>query len=152
MNKRGISPLIATVLIIGITIILVTTVAFWLIPMFGDTTCSSSCDLASISLCNDVSTALFAQFSSVDNMVSVSNDHGETYSFSLVYRDVSGAKVGDIVESSIGPYTSISEDATAPIAGLAVTVDMIPFVTPSASEGCPDCQEIQCSTTAVELS
>lgn len=57
-NKKGISPLIATVLVIGFTIVLAGVVLKFLMPLFTDATENVQSEAALMNLCSGFSTSL----------------------------------------------------------------------------------------------
>ena len=124
-NKKGISPLIATVLIIGFTIVIAVLVITWINSLVGDNTDQQACTADALTQCTDA--ARFLSFSAADGTAvgdvdaTVSNTGPEAYELMTIALDsTTGANTANQTVS-VGAYT----DATGIIAtGAASTYDV----------------------------
>jgi len=95
-NKKGISPLIATVLIIGFTIVVAVLVITWINSLVGDQTDNQACTADALGQCTDASR--FLSFSAVPGAVAgdldatVSNSGPEAYDVRVVVLASTGAQ------------------------------------------------------------
>ena len=116
-NKKGISPLIATVLIIGFTIVVAVLVITWINSLVGDNTDQQACTADALTKCTDA--ARFLSFSAADNAgaglmdVTVSNTGPEPYDVMAIALDATtGANTGNRTLSP-GAYTDATNTITA---------------------------------------
>lgn len=144
-NKKGISPLIATVLIIGFTIVIAFLVITWLTGRTDVLMCQESCDIQGLQVCSNSASDLSAEGSADLLSVSVINGGSETYYATVICYD-NGAIVGTGDTGNIAEYGSTTFDCNG-----ALTVDLIkiiPSVTP-VIEDCPACIATTCETIEV---
>lgn len=92
-NKKGISPLIATVLIIGFTIVAAILVITWINTLVGDKTDAEACRSEALDAC--ISTSGVFEFSTsgvagTDLVATVSNGGGTASNFTVLFMNESG--------------------------------------------------------------
>jgi len=147
MNKKGISPLIATVLIIGFTIVIAFLVITWLTGRTEVLMCQESCDIVGLQVCSNSASDLSAEgLTDLADGVSIVNGGSETYYATVICYDDKGVVIGAGDEGNIGPYGSVTFDCTDIFAVDTVdAIKVIPSVTP-VIEDCPICIATTCET------
>jgi len=118
MNKKGISPLIATVLIIGFTIVLAVLVITWISGTVNDQTESTDCMVGLQNQClQSVGALSVAQVGAAQNAnVNIVNEGSVVYNTGkLVLLDSTGASLAlvDKVVTAYGTFTFTAAEATA---------------------------------------
>lgn len=110
MNKRGISPLIAMVLIIGFTVVLTVVVVNWARSITGDLTGQVGCETAATSLCRNMPDIPISVSEAVIPptlmKVTMSNVYSKNLEFLLTVRDPQGA----ILDSTLKEVSGNSID------------------------------------------
>jgi len=98
-NKKGISPLIATVLIIGFTIVVAVLVITWINNLVGSQTDEQGCTADALSVCTDATRFLSfeatADDKSNDINIKASNSGPNEYTVRAILLDDSGSVVTD---------------------------------------------------------
>jgi len=133
-NKKGISPLIATVLIIGFTIVVAVLVITWISSLTDDTQNQQACTADALEQCTDA--IRFLSFSATggtatgDIDVSASNSGPGAYAVKVIALDSTGANVADLnLETTAGNGTVEDySDASATISLTTGNVYDIRFI------------------------
>ncbi len=156
-DKRGISPLIATVLIIGFTVILAFIIITWINSNVSDLTCEQSCNADGGNACQGTITDLEITYQpyGYDGNLSTPDDEnlqvvnlGDTaYDFVVVFTDSSGATMGEpITGLDVEAYGTFNlEDANNATYESPTNVRVIPTVVPVAPSGCDSCGNFECA-------
>lgn len=146
INKKGISPLIATVLIIGFTIVIAFLVITWLTGRTDVMMCQESCDITANQVCSNSARDLSVEgMADLADGISIVNGGSEEYYATVTCYD-NGVVVGAGDTGTIGAYGSVTFDCTD-----TLTVDsikIIPSVTPII-EDCPTCIATTCEIIEV---
>lgn len=157
MDKKGISPLIATVLIIGFTIVLAVLVITWISGTVNNQTDSTDCMVGLQTQClNSVGALSLAQVgATVDANVNVVNEGSVVYnSGKLVLLDSTGASLA-VVDKTIGAYgtaTLTSAEVAAALTSPAVKSDVVEVRFIPAISGTGDCSATTAECDPVEAS
>ena len=143
MNKKGISPLIATILVIGITVIIAVLVTTWLQGTAEGLTCDSECTIQGSSACQFANSELEAAYDGTDGTeaLTVTNIGSTNYELNYVVTNtISGVTIDDgVTPSAVAEFST--DVSTAVAEGNSIKV--IAGVTPEV-EGCADCGFISC--------
>ncbi|MCD4759713.1 hypothetical protein K8R33_02405 [archaeon] len=129
MNKRGISPLIATVLIIGFTIVLAVLVITWISGTVEDVTDDTDVLVDLNNKCLDLVGKVDVDASydggTTDTTVKVTNKCGQDFGFMVLWLDSSGAIDATATDNvpSIGAYGFWTDSNSAEY----TTVKVIPY-------------------------
>jgi len=139
LNKKGISPLIATILVIGITVIIAVLVTTWLQSSTEGLKCTQECQVQGSSACQFSFGELEAAFDGTT--VTVSNTGSQTYNLTYVTTDSStGSTVAEgIVEGSVSGFGVTTSDIVSSGDEIKVIAGVYPDV-----EGCGACEFIKC--------
>ena len=129
MNKKGISPLIATVLIIGFTIVLAVLVITWISGTVTDQTESTDCMVEVESAClNSVGDISLEGVDAGAVTFTVANEGGENFDTTatsdglIIIADSTGVTI-ETIALEVGPYaTQVVSPAVALVSGNAVRV------------------------------
>lgn len=150
MEKKGISPLIATVLLIGFTIVLAAVVIRWGGDFINETTETTTCESDLATIC---ATQLNVEIieASVARGIKVRNnaDYDIDY-FTVVINDASGSTI-DTEELTTIPAPAFEQvllDTTEPLV-VGYTVDVIPTVTTSDASCSGACADNRVTATVV---
>lgn len=108
-KKRGISPLIATVLLIGFTIVLAALVMRWGSTMFRDVTIETGCESDAIVTCSqsvsiELTGATYDGTSKVGSISVVSNGDKDIDKFVVRVHDEDGAVVSQEDPTTLSAY------------------------------------------------
>jgi flagellin-like protein len=164
-DKRGISPLIATVLIIGFTVILAFIIITWINSNVDDLTCDQSCNADGGSLCQGTITDLDVEFiwtdtnedtikdtSGIDEyIVRVTNLGDTVYDYVVTFSNSAGSTINvteddlagtEVAGYSTSDYTISGEDWSVES---TASVRVIPTVLPTAPSGCDSCGNFECA-------
>ena len=144
MNKRGISPLIATVLIIGFTIVLAVLVITWISGTVEDATDDTDCMVEAENKClasvGDISLSGIA-----GSALTITNDGSTVFSqIHAVDLDADGATIGTVYEVS-GGLGAYDTDNAHPIDGFAESVRVIPTVVGDDGACSTECGPVEIS-------
>lgn len=158
IDRKGISPLIATVLIIGFTIVVAVLVITWITNTVENLTCDESCNIEGQNLCKGFVTDVEVEWQS-DDLV-VSNGGSQDYSLFFLFFNVDNEMIGNAPERTLLQYAVIRIDGD----DFIPTGDpmAIPFSISDASyakvistvnvsvEDCPDCDDFSCGSIEEE--
>ena len=108
VDRKGISPLIATVLIIGFTIVVAVLVITWITNTVEDLTCVESCNIEGQNLCRNFVTDVEVEWQ-VDNLV-VSNSGSQDYSLFFLFFKEGDETIGSAPETILRQYAVITID------------------------------------------
>ncbi len=135
LNKKGISPLIATILVIGITVVIAVLITTWLRGTTGGLQCTQECQISGASACQYSFDDLEASFSGSDAVIT--NTGSREYSYTVVWLDGTGSSTSvDSSLTSAGYDTQTSSDAGE---SFRVIAGIIPVV-----DDCGECDFVQC--------
>jgi flagellin-like protein len=102
-NKKGISPLIATVLIIGFTIVLAVLVITWISGTVEDTTTETDCMADAQKICLDsIGVIQLSEYGA--NLIVVNEGADVIDSITIVQYDGTGASTGTNVIEDLAAY------------------------------------------------
>jgi len=144
-NKKGISPLIATVLIIGFTIVLAVLVITWISGTVTTQTENTDCLADANSKCLDlvgsaidVSDVWTGPTTSGVVTLTVRNEKSTPFNFDVIWLDASGNSVEQDLDQSVGAYssTTLVSNVTAAATGPYETVKVLPKTTSDIAGGC----------------
>ncbi len=142
-DKRGISPLIATVLIIGFTIVLAVLVITWISGTVEDTTADTDCMAEAQEMCLEFVNNLDVRGIAAGPLVLVNNGGDDiTAGITVVQYDVNGETIG--TPGTVATLNGYSTDNSLVVAATASSVNVI--VTAEGKNG--ECS-VEC--TPVEL-
>ena len=144
-DKKGISPLIATVLIIGFTIVLAVLVITWISGTVEETTETTDCMTEAQQVCLDSVGSLKLSGSATNPLVIVNEGADDlTTGLTVVQYDTTGATIGTAV--TIATLNAYSTDSTSVLALNATATSVKVILTAEGKNG-------QCSVecTPVEL-
>ena len=139
INKKGVSPLIATVLLISLVIILIVTIVFW-VKGFVNERISKEGALADAELkCTEINLDIKdIRVDSADGivklMVTLQNAGSEDIA-GIIFKieDPSGNSNLVTVESIIRPFETFSQSITDVTVGSGYTITLIPNVRPEGA-------------------
>ena len=125
-NKKGISPLISTVLIVGFTIVLAVLVISWINETVNTATDKTDLQVELNNKCLSLvgKVDVDASYNGVDTIVKVTNKGGQDFGFTLLWLDSSGEIGATVDVPSIGDY-GFWGDGIQP--GDYATVKVIPY-------------------------
>jgi flagellin-like protein len=161
-NKRGISPLIATVLIIGFTVILAFIIITWINSNVGDLTCTQSCEIDGGNVCSTSFNEIDLAMDSGNGYVTVTNLGSTDFeTLTVVWVGADGATdCVEIFSGELAAYGNVEQgpryqdnpqcsewDGVDEIA----TIRAIVGTTPEASEGCDACEPFNCPAVSEEI-
>ena len=113
MNKKGISPLIATVLIIGFTIVLAVLVITWISGTVNEQTESTDCMVEVENVCLGAVGKIMGTYNYTNGATSLTNEGDEDYTLQLIGFE-SATGISDTVQpEAITPYATITPTYTA---------------------------------------
>ncbi len=139
LNKKGISPLIATILVIGITVIIAVLVTTWLQSSTEGLKCTQECQVQGSSACQFSYGELEATLSG--ETVTVSNTGSQSYNLTFV---TTSSSTGSTVENGIVSESVAGFDvANSNMAQGGDEIKVIAGVYPEV-EGCAECEFIKC--------
>lgn len=149
-NKKGISPLIATVLIIGFTIALAVLIISWIMGIFDDKQCDIDCNIAANDMCLDFVgdlDAVVANDSSNQNWTlslinKGSSDLGKV-TVIWYYEDGSSGNITEL--ENLSAFSSIRTQITN--TNDIHDIKIIPIMHSDVCNGC----NIECSEKEIEL-
>jgi flagellin-like protein len=144
VNKKAISPLIATVLIIGFTIVLAGITITFITNVFDTNLCSEGCKNEGSSVCfsaTNFDVAATYNASATKTTVSIVNGNSAVMDFAVVFYDAAGASLN--ITESTGPITGYNS-TTVTYTGEATDVKVIP----KAQATYEDCE---CSVNCGEI-
>ena len=107
-NKKGISPLISTVLIIGFTIVLAVLVITWISGTVDDTTSETDCMTDAQNICLDSIGALKLSVSASDYLIVVNEGADDIDKITIVQYDVDGASIQNDEIANLDAYVTNS--------------------------------------------
>jgi flagellin-like protein len=137
MNKKGISPLIATVLIIGFTIVIAFLVITWMGGKTSDIMCQESCEIEGNQACSNFAGDL--SLSSGDMVdLDVVNAGAQTFEFSISCYENDGSLI------SSGKPNFLNNIYTYTCLNVSTSFKVIPKVTPIIDD-CEDCLAVTCA-------
>ena len=127
-NKKGISPLIATVLIIGFTIVIAVLVITWINNLVTDETDTVACESDALSKCLDTGSFVSYSAATAANIVTltVDNSGAEEVAIQAVFLNGGSIVVNDAQATGTVPAYTIQDVAwTAADAVEAALVDQV---------------------------
>ena len=137
-NKKGISPLISTVLIVGFTIVLAVLVISWINQTVNNTTDNTDCQVEAESLCLGVVGDL--EMSNTGTAFTISNLGSTNLTeVKIVQSDAAGATVGAIDTLALNGFTSNSTSITLD----ALTVMVKAIIVFDNGECVADCSAVE---------
>lgn len=141
LNKKGISPLIATILVIGITVIIAVLVTTWLQGSTEGLKCTQECTVQGSSACQFSFGELEAAYDSTTDKITVTNTGSTDYDLTyVVTTTATGATITNGV--TLGGINGFSTNVSAAV-GSGQSIKVIAGVTPEV-EGCADCEFVSC--------
>jgi len=144
MNKKGISPLIATVLIIGFTIAIAVVVIIWITSVVGDITCVESCNIEGQNICRRGISDLEIE-PLIDSNINIINGGYNKYNFVLIWL-FEGETLQIDEESIIESYSFKPGAYVGPGGHGAQLPDSVKLkysVSVNVTD-CPECNQIEC--------
>jgi flagellin-like protein len=151
-NKKGISPLIATVLIIAITIFLAAFIFPWIINLFTGQTDDIDCSLDASNKCTtlsgDLSGTIIENSTTFNYRVVINSLSSENLSNVVVIFYKEDGSSGNISNQQIGPYSNVNFNVVGGgSAGYYTKVKLFPVVSSDEGKGC----EYECSEIELEI-
>ena len=136
INKKGVSPLIATVLLISLVIILIVTIVFW-VKGFVNERISKEGALADAELkCTEINLDIknIQATDGINLIVELQNAGSEDIA-GIIFKieDPSGNSNLVTVESIIRPFETFSQSITDVTVGSGYTITLIPNVRPEGA-------------------
>ena len=146
MSKKGISPLIATVLIIGFTIVLAVLVITWISGTVNDQTSSTDCQVNLQNKCLDSVGDISLSGAAGSNVI-LSNGGSVVFDGVAIVQD---GPTGTVSSNIVGPIGAFGSDNTITIPATGVNnIKAIPIL-----NGTGDCVgvSVQCQTVELAIS
>jgi flagellin-like protein len=108
MDRRGISPLIATVLIIGFTIVLAVLVITWISGTVTEQTESTDCMVEVESVCLNAVGKVGGSYNMTDGTTTLTNEGGDDYTLQLVGFDSATGATDTVQSQAIVGYQTVT--------------------------------------------
>lgn len=142
-NKKGISPLIATILVIGITVVTAVLITTWLRGTTGGLQCSQECQIYGSSNCQYASADLELSYN--EGNAVVINSGSKEFTATVIWLNEAGESLEVDGELSLGAFDS-NEDASDDTGGSAAKVKAIVGLYPTLTGTCEgtDCPYVEC--------
>ena len=138
MNKKGISPLIATILVIGITVVTAVLITTWLRGTTGGLQCSQECQIYGASSCQYASADLELSYNAGSAVVI--NSGSRAYTATVIWMNDNGESVevdGNLALDAFGS-NSDAADGSGSATKLKVMVGLVPELTGTCEDTvCP---------------
>jgi flagellin-like protein len=127
MDRRGISPLIATVLIIGFTIVLAVLVITWISGTVTEQTDSTDCMVEVENTCLSAIGKIEGTYNFTVGLLTVTNTGGDDFDLKMIGVDPITGTTAAVEDSSVAAYATGTDTYTAAAATLT-TLRVIPIV------------------------
>ena len=152
-NKRGISPLIATVLIIGFTVILAFIIITWINSNVEDLTCTQSCEFEGGNVCSTAINEIDLAMNAATGELTITNLGSTDFeTLTAVWVNDGGETDCILTVGALDAYDTVRKVPTGDQEGCEnwdsgdeiATVKAIVGTTPEAEEGCDACEPFNC--------
>ncbi|MBS3172365.1 hypothetical protein J4438_02185 [Candidatus Woesearchaeota archaeon] len=144
-DKKGISPLIATVLIVGFTIVLAVLVITWISGTVNDQTNLADCQADVGNICLAAVGSVTGGFAAATTVFTVTNQGSTGYDdVNVVFLDGAGSTVAGPLPVAVTQLGAFSSTAVDYGAALPFKARIITTVSSDVGEGCKmDCAAIE---------
>tara|TARA_Y100000310_G_scaffold283394_1_gene305322 strand:+ start:130 stop:585 length:456 start_codon:yes stop_codon:yes gene_type:complete len=142
MNKKGISPLIATILVIGITVVIAVLITTWLRGSTEGLQCTQECQISGASECQYASADLDLSYDGT-NAVLI-NSGSRVFTATVIWLDADGESVGTIASNIALDAFASDSSAASPVG--AASVKAVAGLTPTLTGDCAGttCSHVEC--------
>lgn len=139
-DKKGISPLIATVLIVGFTIVLAVLVITWISGTVNDTTSNADCNADASNICLSIVNDVEAEFLPIGEVM-VTNSGASPFGARVLFSNDAGVTLlaypaVDAVPNEVTAFNSWSTTGGQAIAGSVTKAKVIISATSTKGDGC----------------